>query len=263
MSFGFNRNRAIVYLLGGLGNQLFQYGYGQCLRSHGYDVRYNSYFLQGFNGKDPLRRYGLGAFPINPISYGPWSVRLRRLCGWRLFRDQPLHSVHPLPKGPVLAVGYWQHPRYAAGIRDEVRLRLPAVEDRARGCIALGIRRGDYVRDPSVTSSFGVLDLDYYRRALEAVPNKPVVIFTDDPAWAQTVFIPEMGLHGRATLAPEADDWQTLAFMQQADHFVIANSSFHWWGAFLSGRTSVIAPKAWSREQSERCPILPESWSVR
>ena len=114
-----------------------------------------------------------------------------------------------------------------------------------------------------MTASFGVLDLDYYRRALEALPNRPVVIFTDDPAWAQAVFIPEMGLHGRAAMAPDADDWQTLAFMQQADHFVIANSTFHWWGAFLSGRTSVIAPKAWSREQPERCPILPESWSAR
>ena len=60
-----------------------------------------------------------------------------------------------------------------------------------------------------------------------------------------------------------ADAHLDLMLMASCKHFVIANSSLSWWGAWLGifKQKQVIAPKKWflSPEKDTR-DLLPSSW---
>lgn len=255
----------IVYFQGGVGNQLFQWAYGTYLAGKSYRVAYNDYYMQGLfePQRFPFELDKLFTLPVR--TYSPWTIRALRLIGYRYHRDDPVFVAHPLPRGRALAVGFWQLPLYAQTIRETVRARLPAVSPPAPGeWISLGIRRGDYVSDPKLTAAMGVLGFDYYRRALAEMPSAlPIVIMTDDPGWAQAEFVPALGIAGRTRVLPlTLPTWEKISVMRQARHHIIANSTFHWWGAYLSDSDHVIAPKAWCRDYLERCPILPAAWKA-
>lgn len=255
----------VVYFQGGLGNQLFQWGYGTYLASRSYRVTYNDYYTQSFSGPQLFPFQLTERFTLPVRRYSPWVIRWLRLAGYRYFRDDPVFAEHPLPRGKSLAIGYWQLPLYAQTIRETVRAGLPVVDPPVAGeWICLGIRRGDYVTDPSITAAMGVLGMDYYRRALAESPaHLPIFIMTNDPAWAAAEFVPAMGIAGRTAILPlDRSNWEQIALMRAASHHIIANSTFHWWGAFLSDSSHVIAPKAWSRDHLERCPILPQNWKA-
>ena len=105
--------------------------------------------------------------------------------------------------------------------------------------ISLHIRRTDYVGNinhpmPSLT--------EYYQKALDQLDDTiPVLIFSDDPKWCkeQSIF------SGDRFLVSENDPYTDLCIMSLCNYHIIANSSFSWWGAWLSDSKKVFAPKRW------------------
>lgn len=122
--------------------------------------------------------------------------------------------------------------------------------------IAIHIRRTDYLKH---LDFFGYCSLDYYKRALDEMPkNLPVFIFSDDPLWCakQSIFSgngnrfrfvsTEENLSKYQDVVVVPDDTYNLCFMSLCNYFIIANSTYSWWGAWLAeNKKRVIAPKFW------------------
>ena len=106
--------------------------------------------------------------------------------------------------------------------------------------IALHIRRGDFLIN---SGNHHNQSLEYYEEALKKFDaNRQVVIFSDDPDWCmeQALFADD-----RFIVSQAAGPYHDLYMMTQCSDFIIANSTFSWWGAWLANTGKVIAPKKW------------------
>lgn len=128
--------------------------------------------------------------------------------------------------------------------------------------LCVHIRLGDYRYEPD----FGILSVSYYEEALERVfrdrDYHEIWLFSDEPA----VAIEKIPLKYREKVwvVPILSAAQTLELMRQGKGYVIANSSFSWWGAMLSNSFSptVVAPKKWFKNLSDPALLIPPSWIV-
>ena len=90
--------------------------------------------------------------------------------------------------------------------------------------------------------------LSYYEEALSKLPSVhdsceiPVLIFSDDPAWCKEQ---EMFSSNRFMVSESGDNITDMCLMSMCDYQIMANSTFSWWGAWLSGSKHVIGPKMW------------------
>jgi Glycosyl transferase family 11. len=102
---------------------------------------------------------------------------------------------------------------------------------------ALHIRRGDYLTD----GSFRPCPPGYYEEAAELIraedPATQFLVFSDDIDWCRHhIALPE------AHYVAGNPDWLDLTLMSHCEHHICANSTFSWWGAFLSPDPSPIVP---------------------
>ena len=128
--------------------------------------------------------------------------------------------------------------------------------------VCLHVRRGDYYSNPAARMVHAVDLTDYYRKAIslmkERVGDCHFFLFSDEPEWVKANL--DLGdactvVDVNTPLEPEQD----LRLMSLCEHFIIANSTFSWWGAWLSRNPDkvVIAPERWfldDRNIKDRCP---------
>ena len=293
-----------VELRGGLGNQMFQYAAGRAVSySLGAPLRLDRTWYSGLRD-DRQRKYELGVFPISaeiaqrgetvPLrrQKETWPKRLQRHLMQRPRRDPPTFVAEPSFRywpgiyslqGPVLLSGYWQSPRYFDQIANLIRTELafPALSS-APACaisakisksetgVAVHIRRGDYLSPEHKELHGDCCSAEYYRRALDVLsPNGETLdlfLFSDDLDWVRENF--ETGRH-RSTLvdvsahreAPHHD----MHLMSLMQFHIISNSTFSWWGAWLSQRSNkvVVAPKKWFRNHKDGTSaqdLIPSEW---
>ncbi len=172
--------------------------------------------------------------------------------------------------------GYWISPLYFEGaereLRQELILRGPLSLSAGRWAkelgecesVALHVRRGDYVHHPEI----GVLGADYYRRAIELLEAQRrdlrYFVFSDDPPAALELLAGIVPKFQVVTLEPGTSPSVDLALMATCKHFVIANSTFSWWGAWLSGYPGklVMAPEHWFQGARVSLPdVYPAAWA--
>jgi hypothetical protein len=147
-------------------------------------------------------------------------------------------------------VGFFQTEKYFKHSENEVRdqfIFLDYIKDdcedmieTAKDSIALHIRRGDYLIN---SDNHHNLTLDYYQNALGHFDkDRQVIIFSDDPKWCKEQ---ELFSGDRFLVSETANSRYDLYLMSKCSDFIIANSTFSWWGAWLAGKGKVIAPKTW------------------
>lgn len=235
---------------GRLGNQLFQYA---ALRGasakRGYVVRLPREHELPFTDvfRIPERRITSDEEGLIVHRYLETDIRF----GPALFDIPDQCDIH----------GYFQSEKYFAHCTRDLRRALrfrPSVKYRAGVAaaqvmglrrfsgpptISMHVRRGDYVALPD---NHPLCSEEYYRRAIDyieaQVGSARVLVFSDDIEWCRTVFA------GPKFRFSEGNDQATdLALMARCDHHVIANSSFSWWGAWLSpnDKKLVVAPRIW------------------
>ena len=146
--------------------------------------------------------------------------------------------------------GYYQTEKYFKHIEDQIRNDFTFYDDVRKDCesvisnfegeiISLHIRRGDYVYNPN----HPVQPIEYYKKALEEFPKDlPVIVFSDDSRWCSEH---EFFEDDRFAISEDNEDHYDLCLMSMCDYHIIANSSFSWWGAWLTKSKKVIAPKDW------------------
>ena len=289
----------VVNLVGGLGNQLFQYAAGRALAvQYGVELKLDiSDFV-----RYPPRRYLLNHFAIEGKFASPdelgrfdrdpprWSGAARRLLARLSGRDAglgrtifergfPYQVIRFDPAVDTLLIGYWQSERYflpiAPRIRQELTLRAPPPEVSAplletidrNAAVSLHVRRGDYVSNPAVQAKHGVCGLDYYQAAVAHIlavePAARFYLFSDDLDWVRSNLRIEAPCEYVDLNGPDQPH-EDLRLMSRCRHHIIANSSLSWWGAWLNPRPDkvVIAPRQWFAPGSKRDArdIVPGGW---
>ena len=172
--------------------------------------------------------------------------------------------------------GYFQSEKYFKHIRDELLLDYTFQDYILNPCkemmsqfdeppISLHVRRTDYTTNPNHTA----IPLKYYESALEEVPTTydsctlPVLVFSDDPEWCKEQ---ELFKDDRFMIAEGNSGYVDMCLMTMCSYHIIANSSFSWWGAWLSDSKKVIAPSGWFAESNNQLldtkDLIPEDWEI-
>jgi hypothetical protein len=289
-----------IKLQGGLGNQLFQYATGRALSiATGANLVLDLYHLcstQVYTRMETPRAYALHPYTIRAELLQPADNLLHAILPARIkrylwanvhFRKYacsfgedffvPDISTRHTEQRTVLLDGFFQNEKYFSHIRhellEELQLQeaLPPVyrkwiaQATAPNSVAVHIRRGDYVLNPSSSVFHGVLPESYYREAFSLIrqklDNPTYFFFSDDIDWVAGTFgdIPGCIFVKSSVSTPHLD----LELMRLCRHQVIANSSFSWWGAWLNQFNDkiVIGPKKWLAEPAENAKIiLPKTW---
>ncbi len=127
--------------------------------------------------------------------------------------------------------------------------------------VAIHIRLGDYIS----LDELNVVTKDYFTKAVmmieSNIPNSKYWLFTNDEELALTYLPNEIA--SRVRVIPQSlNSAQTIEVMWLCDHYIISNSTFSWWGAYLSKSKNpiVIAPKNWFKTIAEPKYICPAEW---
>ena len=235
----------VVKLMGGLGNQLFQYAFGQHVQEvTGRPVRYNTSWYNV--ERIPPRPYRLNKFEmvVGAISYDKYKI-VKEKDSLASLASMDSRHFH----------GYWQDPRFYNEIllerlRNEFHVKQEfwtkeftewyEYINLSKNAVALHVRRGDYLHHPDHL----VLTLRYYQKALaymQAIKTDPeIFVFSDDIEWCKEQF---EDVH----FVELPEDFLQFELIRACKHFIIANSTFSWWAAFLAYGATVIAPNQWNK----------------
>ena len=180
-----------------------------------------------------------------------------------LFRMCPDH---------VSLQGYFQTEKYFKHIEGEIRDDFTFKEEILTPCqelmwqldlpFALHVRRTDYLTN---SANHPPCTLNYYEKALKHFDDdREVVVFSDDPAWCKEQ---ELFSSDRFMVSENDDNRMDLCLMSLCSDFIIANSSFSWWGAWLSTSKDkkVIAPVQWFgtgyTKDHDTSDLIPDGWT--
>ena len=143
--------------------------------------------------------------------------------------------------------------------KDEIKDECDDLIKQFTNPIALHIRRGDFVWN---NKNHPPLSLDYYKSALDLFDSdREVIIFSDDTEWCKEQ---ELFEDDRFAVAEGGDQFYDLCLMSMCDDFIIANSTFSWWGAWLANSGTVVAPKNWFGEalSHDTKDLYCKGWTV-
>ncbi len=291
----------VVRLIGGLGNQMFQYAAGRSLAHRNASLlkldvsafetyTLHRYGLHCFHVQEQLAsREEVARFFPSPRGLGG-SLRagIRRLLDGAPAGPEPVlvrersFAFDPsvlATRGDVALDGYWQSARYfedvAPVLRAELSFRYPPSEENAAladviagtTSVSVHVRRGDYVSDAATSAVHGTCSPAYYRAAIahvaERVGNLHLFVFSDDPGWVRREFEAPFPMTVVDVNGPDTN-WEDLRLMSLCRHNVVANSSFSWWGAWLNRNREkiVVAPRRWYRDATrDVADLVPDAWT--
>lgn len=286
----------IIKIIGGLGNQMFQYAAGRRLAiKHDTTLKLD---ISGYSVGEGItpRDYELKVFNIQEnFATAPEIQRFRKFDKSILKRISPALSealrskryikekhYHFDPKildlpDDVYMDGYWQSEKYFKNVENKIREEFSfKVKPQAQNqkllkqiekssSVSLHIRRGDYVKNPAVKKILENLGLDYYQETVsmiaKKIANPHFFVFSDDIGWVKkhlNLKYPTVFIgHNKG---PKS--FEDLRLMSQCKHNIMANSSFSWWGAWLNEypKKIVIAPKRWFADKRNTSDLIPDNW---
>jgi hypothetical protein len=287
----------ITKLLGGLGNQMFQYAAGRALAiKNGTNLAVdvlalNSYKLhQGYQFPDIFNTNfqiatrtdtwkSAGLCNINLVqNLISKIIKIEKKSGyvyephfnyWPGFKDVPDESY---------ISGYWQSEKYFIDFENELRkdftfkpslnginIDLSEAIKESRNSVSLHIRRGDYLSDSKASKIHGACPISYYKNSIrfmsESLNNPKYYIFSDDIDWAiENLSLEDEHIFVKHNVGQYS--YVDMMLMSMCKHHIIANSTFSWWGAWLNPSKDkiVIAPQKWFGVNINHTDLIPSNW---
>lgn len=265
----------IIRIMGGLGNQMFQYAMYLKLKSQGKNVKGDT---TTFYKLDLHRKYELGKFPnvvIEEAKEEEKQYYLKMAQKWhcrivgKLIEDRKKVRIFERLKysedvyrvKDAYLQGLWQSERYFEDISMDVRRRFifpePVDEENrnylkkisAVNSVSIHVRRGDYLDEVNQKIYGNICTPFYYAKAVEYFEEKyrdaVFFVFSDDIEWAKENIKAERAVYINHNKGENAVF--DMLLMSKCRHNIIANSSFSWWGAWLNSHDDkeVIAPSKW------------------
>jgi len=252
--------------MGRLGNQMFQFASTLAIgKRKGYEVKFPIENCNGFRRIGPIDLNTgalsdvkcdlLDCFDI-PEEYFISSSRLQLYSMYSESIFEYDNRIESIPDGCNLS-GYFQTEKYFTGEEDGIKklfsFKKEIIEEGNRilnriiggELISIHVRRGDYTLYPD---HHPTCNPEYYSKGLEKIKsvsgeNVNIIIFSDDKKWCYE----NMGRHlGENFIIPETENpYVELYMMTKCNYHIIANSSFSWWGSWLSDSKLTISPSVW------------------
>lgn len=276
-----------IKMQAGLGNQLFQYALYCSMKERGKKVCLDDSW---YNKDLPdYKKKAIQSFQVDyekmPAGTYPNYIRdesnrfnmLIKKFNWskRLYveKQSGLYDPKVFELDDIYLDGYWQTEKYffdcSKIIKKNLTYSKPLNEQnfnfieqmKKSNSISIHVRRGDYISSGYKNKYGGICDELYYRNAINYVINRipdPVFfIFSDDIAWCKKFF------QGSTVFVDNntgTEAYLDMVLMSHCKHHIIANSSFSWWGAYLSKEQGLtIAPTRW-QNSSEMPDIWCDDW---
>ena len=232
------------YLMGGLGNYLFQIatGYSKSL-DMGEEFVVNPNNVQVVH--KPLTIYTNNILK-NLVFDNNFNVG-------KIYNEQHFH-YSPIPDFMLSTTlyGYFQSEKYFKHNRNKIlefficdnvinNIHEKYKKDLGNSTCSIHVRRGDYLNLPE---HHPTQDMEYYKEAISIIgADKTFFIFSDDIKWCKENF----KFLENVVYCENNEDYEDLYLMSLCDDNIIANSSFSWWGAWLNKNDNkkVISPKKW------------------
>ena len=293
--------KVIARLFGGLGNQLFIYAAARRLAFKS-NATLVLDIVSGFKNDDLYKRkFQLNHFSIKGRyankneQFFPFP-KLGRFILRSINKFIPLNHksflvqsginyddrlLNIIPSNHLFIEGYWQSEKYFKDIdsiiredfeiippKDETNLIL-ASKISTLNSVSVHFRDFDKV---NMSVKECNISLDYYINAIKYLENISsnfhYFVFSDNPNLASTVLLlPEEKVTFVNNNLGDENAYADLWLMSLCQHFIIANSTFSWWGAWLSKKPNklVITPNvylnlndsvtAWGFEG-----LIPDEW---
>jgi hypothetical protein len=287
----------ISHVLGGIGNQMFQYAAARALSlTHHHELLVD---LSSFESYSLHNGYELNkVFSVN-VKYADKQT-VSELLSWRsinIIKKLLRRKLFSVLKGKSFVIepgfsywsqffdlsqdcylhGYWQSELYFKSferiIREDFTFREPldernsilAAEIHRTSSVSLHVRRGDYISDNKTSNIMGVCSLKYYQDAIKYISQKidnPVFyIFSDDIEWVKRELIISFPCV-YIDFNQQSVSYKDMQLMSLCKCNIIANSSFSWWGAWLNINPEkiVIAPNSWFCNGTNDQDLIPYNW---
>lgn len=273
-------------LKGGLGNQMFQYALGRNLSlKNNTELKLN---ISSFKKDKLFRIYSLSIFNISATTIFNPKLISRNIITQILSKVSKKNYISLkqknryfkkdilTKKGNIFLDGHWMSEEYFKNIRKmllndfKIKEKLHKKNTillkkiNSTNSIAIHVRRTDYINNPVTKSILCTCSQEYYNNAIKylkkKIKNPKFFIFSDDINWCKkNLKLPLNSVF--VDINPLEKGYLDLELMKNCKQFIIANSSFSWWGAWLSENKNKIicAPKKWFVNQNEG-DIVPKSW---
>jgi len=295
-----DRKKVIARIFGGIGNQLFCYAAARrvALKNNAELVIDN---VSGFTHEDNYPRdYQLNNFSIKSRIATPIE-RMEPFPRFRRYVCRKYNSLIPFNTRGYIKErylefderlldltlsrdlyldGYWQSEEYFCDIDDIIRQDLkikPPIDNinielsrfiESKLSVAVHVRFFDSIH---INSTSNISD-GYYEKAImqmeTLVPGAHYFLFSDYPELARLrILLPDNRITCVVNNKGDQNAYADLWLMTKCKHFIIANSTFSWWGAWLGpdSEKKVIAPgciiegyeqvSAWGFDR-----LLPNKW---
>jgi len=257
-----NNGIVSVNIIGGLGNQMFQLAtaYAYAKQNNGkLTVLRNKKELDGRSLYWDNMLYKFQEFLVDKLP--------EDLEQWYESGPTEFCIITPLTNNGLYINGYVQSPKYFgdATIQEEIKelfkpshtimcniqSRYNILLKNKERIVVVHARRTDYLKNQDIINFHGPLAIDYYNDAIKKMSDEikdPIFILTSDDLLFWNSIINELPqLNNRNIyILDNNNEIVVLALLQQFQYFIIANSTFSWWAAWLSKDTKkVIAPSKW------------------
>lgn len=277
----------IIRLIGGLGNQMFQYAAGRKLA-----LEKNTELVLDISAFEnyTLRKYSLSAFCLHSRTATPQEIshlketvlkKIKNRLGFK--KHQAIFSKKFSTFGEYHTIierdgyGYWNNKKTVEGIKDILRKDFTLKDAQGEkfdemtrkitgaNSVSLHVRRGDYLAKKHI-NIYAECKPEYYQNAIthikKYVDDIHVFVFSDDVAWVKE----NLKIDVPFTIVSDEcfADYQELMLMSFCKHNITANSTFSWWGAWLNKNPEkiIITPKNWFVDPNLiNLDIIPKTWT--
>lgn len=189
-----------------------------------------------------------------------------------------VNKIYPITQASnnIILTGVCESPEIFDGIasilREELTPKMPVLDKNIElfnkicntDSICVSVRRGDFFNSKN-QKSFAVCNIEYYLNAKKIMDKKSLkrpsyFIFSDDIEWCKK----NLKYEGDVTfVSQDMPIYETLRLMYSCKHFIISNSTFSWWGQFLSRNVLnkiVISPSIWNNDGYQSPLINKKDW---
>ena len=269
--------KAIVYLKGGFGNQLFQLSFANYLRSNGVNVKINLEFFRNLGDNTPRELilplsffdfksqnyFSKKIFDVNIFLANSSLINKLQLDSifenFRFTKDD--EGLSKISSKTGYFDGYWKSMKYIDFSSEFIFDSISKNENINKGLngsselAMVHVRRGDFV------DNGWDLDINYYEKSLNGLDKKiKFDIFTDDPKWVKSkkIFKNAENIYSKNNQLDneKIDTILTFSEMLKYKHFIVGNSSFAFWAAYLKSdiNSYVTVPDPWFKNHNH--PVL-------
>ena len=240
------------YLMGGLGNQMFQISKSvtEGLKNN-IPVFFRTNAFIPMEGNQPTNytknifrnlNFDNSKIPTHRINEQTWSY----------------YETNNTYIEPTEFYGYYQSSKNFLNFRDEIqKLFLPTEEFKIKlknlypnifekDSVSIHVRRGDYL---GISEVLPVLDKSYFDFCIKDFKNNHIFIFSNDKEWCK-----ENLNYENSTVVEGLDDYEELWGISLCNHNIMSNSSFSWWGSYLNKNMNknIYCPSVWFGPKGEK-----------